>query len=522
MKKIRILLVAVVAVLMMAACGPSPEELVRQGKEHYDNDNYTEAMACFQKAAEKGNAEAEYHIGELYDYGFGVDEDDEIAADWYKKSAEKGYAEAQDRLASMYFVGNGVGKDYEKAAKWAQKALEQGDYCQSMVVLGTLYSIGEAVPQDHKKAVYYLEKAIDVWPDAIMPLNVTLTMLYLEGDGTQDDEKAIEMVSYSNKVGRCEAMNAIGMAYYTGEDVNQNYAKAFKWIEKSANCGYAEGQCNLGWLYYNGEGVTKSIQDAKYWWQKAADQGLEEAKESLRYLANAEFHNKTFTVNGISFDMIAVKGGTFTMGCTSEQSEDCSSDEEPAHKVTLSDFYIGKFVVTQKLWKAVMRNNPSYFKGDYLPVESVSWYDCQEFITKLNNLTGLKFRLPTEAEWEYAARGGNKSKGYKYSGSNTLRNVAWYSDNNDGKTHPVGQKLPNELGIYDMSGNVDEWCQDWWGKYSSGSQTNPKGPSSGEQRVLRGGFWSAWARYCRVSFRNLPSPPEYGTFGHGFRLALSE
>ena len=157
-------------------------------------------------------------------------------------------------------------------------------------------------------------------------------------------------------------------------------------------------------------------------------------------------------------EMIFVQGGTFTMGCTSEQGEVCWDHEKPAHQVTLSDFYIGKYEVTQEQWRAVMGNNPSHFTGDeHLPVENVLFNEVQEFITILNSLTGKKYRLPTEAEWEYAARGGRNSLGFMYSGSNTVGNVAWYSGNSNEKTHPVGTKTPNELGIYDMSGNVMEW-----------------------------------------------------------------
>ena len=238
--------------------------------------------------------------------------------------------------------------------------------------------------------------------------------------------------------------------------------------------------------------------------------------------------NRTFTVNGVSFEMIEVKGGTFTMGCTSEQGGDCDSDEKPTHSVTLSDYYIGKFEVTQELWQAVMGNNPSRFMGNNHPVENVSWNDVQEFITKLNQKKGANFRLPTEAEWEYAARGGNKSKGYKYSGSNRIDDVAVYEVNsyNKGSNHPdygthaVGTKSPNELGIYDMSGNVWEWCQDWKGSYSSGSQTNPTGPSSGSGRVLRGGGWFHYAKYCRVSYRDYINP-DSGTATSGSASSLS-
>ena len=231
------------------------------------------------------------------------------------------------------------------------------------------------------------------------------------------------------------------------------------------------------------------------------------------------------TVEEVSSNMIKVKGGTFKMGSDDSESD---SDERPIHSVTLDDYYIGKTEVTQGLWEAVMGTNPSYFKGSNKPVECVSWDDCQEFIAKLNDLTGLEFRLPTEAEWEYAARGGNKSQGYKYAGSNTIDEVAWYSDNaedvgessRDYGTHPVGTKAPNELGLYDMSGNVWEWCSDWRGKYSSSAQSNPTGPKSGSNRVERGAGWDNDARRCRVTYRGYYSPD--ASSNHlGFRLVCT-
>ena len=235
-----------------------------------------------------------------------------------------------------------------------------------------------------------------------------------------------------------------------------------------------------------------------------------------------EFKNQTITVNRVSFTMIAVEGGTFQMGATSEQGSDAYFSESPVHSVTLSSYYIGETEVTQELWEAVMGSNPSFYEGyPQRPVETVSWNDCQEFITKLNNLTGKNFRLPTEAEWEYAARGGNKSQGYKYSGSNTIVNVAWYTSNSGSETHDVKTKQANELGIYDMSGNVYEWCYDWYGIYSSSSQTNPTGPSSGSHRVSRGGGWYDDAGSCRVSSRDGNSP-DYGSNYLGLRLALSQ
>ena len=229
--------------------------------------------------------------------------------------------------------------------------------------------------------------------------------------------------------------------------------------------------------------------------------------------------DETITVNGVTFTMIAVEGGTFQMGATSEQGSDAYDDESPVHSVTLSDYHIGETEVTQELWQAVMGSNPSNFNGyPQRPVECVSWNDCQTFISKLNELTGKNFRLPTEAEWEYAARGGNKSQGYKYSGSNTIEDVAWYYNSSSG-TQNVKTKQANELGIYDMSGNVWEWCQDWYGSYSSGSQTNPTGPSSGSYRVYRGGSWGSSAGNCRVSLRHDYYPGSWISYG-GLRLVL--
>ena len=232
---------------------------------------------------------------------------------------------------------------------------------------------------------------------------------------------------------------------------------------------------------------------------------------------------ETFTVKGVSFTMKLVEGGTFQMGATKEQGSDAFDSEKPVHSVTLSDYYIGETEVTQALWKAVMRTNPSYFEGDNLPVEKLSWNDIQDFLRKLNQKTGKNFRLPTEAEWEYAARGGRKSRGYKFAGSNRIEDVAWYSDNSGSKTHAVKTKSPNELGLYDMSGNVCEWCQDWYGGdyYGKSPSASPQGPSSGSSRVLRNGGWRNIARSCRVSDRNSLDP---GWFinGSGFRLCLPQ
>lgn len=190
-------------------------------------------------------------------------------------------------------------------------------------------------------------------------------------------------------------------------------------------------------------------------------------------------------------NMVHVQGGTFTMGLTSSKAYWCDDSDQPAHQVTVGSFYICKYEVTQKLWKAFMGSNPSWTKADNMPVEWVNWVTAQKFIRKLNAFSGKKFRLPTEAEWEYAARGGNRSHNYLYSGSDDINAVAWWKDNSGDKLHPVGTKRPNELGLYDMTGNAYEWCSDWQEPYQSGAQTNPKGPQTGRWRVMRGGNQSS-------------------------------
>ena len=227
-----------------------------------------------------------------------------------------------------------------------------------------------------------------------------------------------------------------------------------------------------------------------------------------------------FTVNGVTFNMIKVDGGTFMMGATGEQ-ENPYEDEKPVHQVIISTYYIGETEVTQALWQAVMEENPSEFKGSNLPVENVSWYDCQKFIEKLNILTSRQFRLPTEAEWEFAARGGNKSRDTQYSGSKKIADVAWYAKNSKNKTHPVKTKKANELGIYDMSGNVWERCYDYFKKYESYAQTNPIVSESGTDRVCRGGGCINNVRDCRSAYRNSYIPINRNYF-LGLRLVLSD
>ena len=227
----------------------------------------------------------------------------------------------------------------------------------------------------------------------------------------------------------------------------------------------------------------------------------------------------TVNIKGVRFNMIHVQGGSFSMGATAEQTIHVMDKEKPVHTITLDDYYIGQTEVTQALWEAVMGSNPSQHVGDNLPVEMVTWEDCHRFTNKLQELTGLPFRLPTEAEWEYAARGGQQSTGFQFSGDSILKNVGWYGKNALHVTQYVGSKQMNELGLYDMSGNVWEWVEDWMGDYSEEPQTNPRGPEKGEDNIMRGGSVYSFDWCCRISVRRDMLP------GHkfkdiGFRLAL--
>ena len=239
----------------------------------------------------------------------------------------------------------------------------------------------------------------------------------------------------------------------------------------------------------------------------------------LRLALNINPSELELDVKGISFKMRFVKGGSFVMGA-SEVDEEANDNEKPTHKVELDNFYIGETLVTQALWEAVMGYNPSEVKNDNLPVDGVTWYDCQEFIEKINVITGKTFSLPTEAQWEYAARGGKKSRDYLYSGSNYIDEVAWYYE--ESPSYKLAIKKANELGLFDMSGILWEWCNDWYDDnyYLSSQNKNPQGPKVGSNRVLRGGCWCSMPYQCRTTYRAF-STPDYGENVTGLRLVLS-
>jgi formylglycine-generating enzyme required for sulfatase activity len=248
----------------------------------------------------------------------------------------------------------------------------------------------------------------------------------------------------------------------------------------------------------------------------------------------------TFEIGGVEFTMKCIKGGTFMMGAQHSTVNEANYDprafdwESPIHSVSVNDYYIGETLVTQSLWRAVMGGTPMPENkqwneqnglGNNVPAYNISYFDAEKFVAKLNEIPEIKnaniiFRIPTEAEWEFACRGGLYSKGLRYSGSDKVEDVAWFDYISNSKVHPIKEKAPNELGLYDMSGNLFEWCLDWYTRYTSESLINPAGPNDGRRRVLRGGCWNYSARNCRVSYR-LNDSPQHADNYYGFRLAMS-
>ena len=342
-----------------------------------------------------------------------------------------------------------------------------------------------------------------------------------ENDADEKDTKKTEVKGKDNLLK--------GKAAYEIED----YHEAALSFALAAQEGNAEAMYLLGKCYQEGTGVERNIDKAEKWFKMAADQGHAEAKAARdtfpdnRAEAAAALGfsggDKTISLPGnVKLELVRVEAGSFEMSAKDGEND----DNEVPHRATLTkDFYLGRTEVTQAQWRAVMGTNPSSFKGDDLPVEKVSWNDAMEFCGKLNSTgkapRGWKFTLPTETQWEYAARGGKKSKGYKYSGSNTIDDVAWYTFNSGIETHPVEQKKANELGLYDMSGNVWEWCLDDWNRDSSKltAEFTRGNDRSGSERVSRGGGCYDGAGFCRSAVR-FSYVPGFRSGGLGFRVAL--
>ena len=394
------------------------------------------------------------------------------------KLAKKGNTEAQLELGKCYYEGDEVAKDLNEAVNWYRKAALQG-LADAQYNLGDCYYKGEGVAKNLNMALYWYRKAAEQ--------------------------------------NQPEAQCALGNCYFNGEGVAKDRYQAFQLYRSAAFQGVAEAQYNLGDCYNYGDGVQKNWRSAIVYYHKAAEQGMADAQRKLNgLLSEATKNTRTFTVKGVSFKMVPVKGDTFLMGAI-DSDEEAYDQEKPSHLVTLSNFSIGQTEVTQELWQAVMGTNPSRYKGSKRPVECVSWDDCQEFIDKLNSLTGRKFRFPTEAEWEYAASSAGKSKINYYASD-----FSWYEYNSDNESHDVATKLPNELGIYDMIGNVFEWCRDSYLKYSPTSQTDPVSWDSwgvNWERVIRGGSFCTPSKRCRITYRNGGKHSERSS-NWGLRLAL--
>ena len=474
-----------------------------------------EAVQCYRQAAELDNAEAQFALGQCLEDGIGADKAPAKAVKWYGKAAVQELADAQNALGMCYFTGSGVSQDYSKAVKWFQKAAEQ-KLAIAQTNLGVCYYEGLGVDKNTAEGVQWFRQAAEQEePEA----QFRLGMFYHPSVGEEPNwEKAVKWYRKAADNGHASAQNNLASCYCNGLGVSQDYTEALKWYRKAAEQKHPIAMFCLGNLYAKGEGVPQDWDEAKEWYIKAAELGFSKAQERLDNLTR---FNGNITLNlpgNVELEMIHVKAGEFMMG--SPRSESGRNNDEDQHQVALpQDYWLGKFEVTQAQWQAVMDKNFSQFKnGGDCPVECVNWEKAREFCEKLNSDSsisrpaGYRFDLPTEAQWEFACRGGIQSRNFQYSGSNTLGDVAWYRDNGDKKTHPVGKKDSNELGFHDMSGNVGEWCRDLFSSHPSNNATDLN-------VVFRGGSWNSSANSCRSARRELTSK-SFSMGDIGFRIAL--
>jgi TPR repeat protein len=514
-----------------------------------------EAANWYRQAAEQGYAIAQNHLGDLYYYGKGVKQDYGEAVNWYRQAAEQGLAAAQNSLGLRYYSGEGVKQDRAEAANWFRKAAKQG-YAVAQYNLGNLYSAGEGVKQDRAEAVnWYRQAAEQGYASAQNRLG---DLHYVGEDVKQDYAEAVNWYRKAAEQGHAKAKEYLAKA-----KERQAMIANLPATRRAAERGDADAQNALGEMYSAGVGVKQDHAEAENWYRKAAEQGHAKAKEHLAEIAKTKEYlttmyrsflglpkakeqakadgarpekaekgggkeagaglPKTYS-NSVYMEFVLIPAGSFTMGEDKHFRFEVIS-KAPPHRVTISKpFYLGKYEVTQEQWMAVMRDRSrSRFEGRNNPVENVSWDDVQEFIRRLNSKERTdKYRLPTEAEWEYAARAGTTSAYSFGDDEGSLGRYAWYRRNSGEKTHPVGQKQPNPWGLYDMHGNVWEWVQDWYtlSYYADSPDTDPKGPSTGANRMLRGGSWNDIENYLRSAARKTNSPRARDDT-YGFRLAIS-
>ena len=523
--------------------------------------------------AERGNAVVQTDLGAMYAKGNGVTKDSAAAVSWFRKAADQGYASAQHYLGAMYATGKGVPKDSTEAARWYRKAADQG-YAMAQWCLGVVYATGDGVPKDRAEAVRWYRKAAD---QGNAYGQFSLGEVYATGDGVpKDSAEALRWYRKAADQGEAHAQCSLGVMYATGDGMPKDSAEAVRWFRKAADQGNADAQVSLGWMYEKGDGVPKDETEALAWYYLAAASGDEtsrknrdtlelrlgrqislaaqqRSKEILKEIETAKTpsagpiavgtslpkssgtgtivsahgpdEGQAWTIPDLGLELVPISTGEFIMGSSASESGR-SPDEGPQTRVTITRaFWLGKTEVTQGQWEALMGRNPSNFKGADRPVEQVSWNDAMEFCRKLTEREhlagrlpeGFEYTLPTEAQWEYACRAGTTGE---YGGGGNLGDMGWYSQNSGNTTHPVGQKQANAWGLYDMHGNVWEWCLDWYGNYPSGSVRDPMGTASGSRRVGRGGSWDYGSLNCRSTVR-VGHDPGDRYFDLGFRLALS-
>ena len=519
-----------------AADGRSTEAQYKLGfcYENYGEvRNYDKAASWYRRAAERGNPQAQYAIGRFYETGKGVDKNALEAVSWFTKAANQGNPEASVRLGQLYESGaEGVPQDMSVAVNWYRKAANQGyEDAQFLYKLGTIIETG--VRRSISEVLYWYIKAAERGSDEAK----TKLEQYKEQQRQEElERKAREQQRQEEAAQKAREKEAVRKAREEAarkaeeklrqeETARRNMEEATRILEKEL-AARKEAERKAEERRRKEEAARKAREEAERKVREA--EAVRKAAAELVKMSVKMSDEKTTIVlpNGSTLDMNMVKAGSFEMSTSDGENR---ADEIP-HKVTLKrDFYIGQTEVTQAQWVAVMGFNPSCFKGDDRPVDQVSWNDAMQFCENLNNSgkapNGWRFSLPTETQWEYAARGGQKSKGYRFSGSNDINKVAWFRlDSRDVETQPVGQKQANELGLFDMSGNVWEWCLDDW-KDKSDKQTpefwrKRESDKDNTNRVERGGSWYCYSYYCRSSGIRYFHGANERIYDLGFRVAL--
>ncbi len=539
-----------------------------------DKPDYESAYLWLSRSAKKGHSEAEYYLGLMYYNGEGVEQNLAEAANWFRKAAEHGHAVAQFRFGKCLKNGKGVTRDTAEAVKWYLQAAEQGN-ADAQYEIGIMFFCGNGVSRDPKKGTDWVIKAARLgnvnaqhclgdwyanWDDME---NITLPRDYVESfkwhkkAAEQGDELSqyrlgemyykglgvaqnyAEALKVFRKFAdrRSDAKFYIGMMYRNGEGVEQNYGEAIKWLQKAAQL-WSDAAYELGVMYEKGIGIHKNLAEAIDWYRKAAASGQEKATSILEKMkedaygtngatnAVVQHYEDTLVLpGGQKIEMIYCQPGEFLMG--SPLIEELRALNEMQHKVEITNgFWLGKYPITQEQWECVMGSNPSHPKGENCPVHYISWYDCQEFIKRLNHIIGCQSRLPTEAEWEYACRAGTRTMFYwgnVFDGSQaSCRGLYGSSKRVCGcptAPTPVDRYAPNAWGFYDMSGNMGEWCEDWYSENKKDA-TYSLGPSQGASKVFRGGCIVYEAARCRSASRD-SLPPDVRDFAIGFRLCCS-